>query len=139
MRTIISIVLLAVALTVSGPSPSEAQCQCVCRGGICRWVCRQPRYVVPSYEEPRYVTPYQSYVPVVSAGPSFSPELVALILLFGAGALIAFLAHVFSTNEVEADTAANNKIAEEMEEMMRKADAHIAAMIAKSRDGDRHD
>lgn len=141
MRTFFALVLIAIGIAADATSVHAQSCQCVCSYDnyghrYCRQVCRQPRYEpAPQYYPPQY-----------QSGPNIDPDLARL--LFGAAvvAVIALIAGVFSgssaTNsdaeEVDRDTASNNRIKEELEAAGRKADAHIAAMLAKYRDGGRH-
>ncbi len=81
-----------------------------------------------------------------SCGPP--PEVVLLATTAAVVILIAIIAgisnahnshqsYTAATQQTDRDTAANKQIAQEIEDTMRMADAHIAAMIAKY-EGDRH-
>lgn len=115
IRTTIMVGVIA-GLMMAAPAPTDAQAYCRCEcyrvpgGRVCRRVCSypQPRYVEPAYAAPHYVVPQRSYVPPVS-GPSFPPELAALLLLLGAGALIAFLTQAISTASVRAASKATEQ------------------------------
>lgn len=82
-----------------------------------------------------------------SCGPP--PELVlAVIVVIIAVIVVAIIggfnsgastnAHQADIEQIERDIAADNELKQEMQAAIRKADVHIAAMLAKHREGDRH-
>ena len=162
-----NIVLVGVVagFMLGAPSPSDAQayCRCECHrvpgGRVCHRVCSypQPRYVPPepSY---RYVAPrrYEQSFQVAARPPL---DLGPFILIgIGVLSIAALLAALTSTTRMRSETpdaeaqaiaaqeiadklevAADKSIEEEMQAAMRKADAYIAARLAKHREGDCHE
>jgi hypothetical protein len=153
MRVTIIVFVALVGIILSAiPTPALAQyCRCECYrlpgGRVCRRVCSYPRYVPPPEpSSPRYVQSYgaysaPSYRPVTDPIP---PELLALLAAVGVAFLVAATigAALSSTGtavaEVDRDTETTNQITAELDAAVRKADAHIAAALARIRDGDRH-
>lgn len=151
------IMMVATISVICIPQSTRAECEIEacwreCRpvpGGTycvrrCRHRCWQPapRYVPPA--APHYYAPQQNYsAPVdldlvgLAAGLALILGVIAAVIS-GITSSASTSAHEGDIEQIEHDMAADNDLKASMEDAMRKADAHIATMLAKYRKGDDH-
>jgi len=158
MRGFVMTALVAAVAVMVLPQPTLADCQIVeCHdqcwqvpgGRRCQRRCLRrcwqpaPRYVPPA--APHYYAPPQNYSASIdldlfplAAGAALILGIIAVII-GGITSATSTNAHEGDIEQIERDMTADNDVKASMEDAMRKADAHIAAMLEKYRKGDDHD